>query len=81
MTNTRDAFELAFREVGLAGSKDVIGRQIIVNLSIGSLRTTVLSASNANDDGFMELAVAPVHVRGDLVTHVVYTGVDEQRIR
>ncbi len=80
-SDQEDPFELAVQQVGLVGSKDVMGGQIIITLPSGSLRTTILSVSNANDDGFVELAVAPVYVRGDLVTHVVCTGVDECYIR
>lgn len=81
MTSNIDAFDTALNQVGLPESRHLIGRQIVIELPNGSLRTSVLSVSTANDDGFVELAVAPVYVRGDLVTHVVYNGIEEHRIR
>jgi hypothetical protein len=76
-----DEFEEALHQVGLPSSRNLIGGQILCDCFSGFLRTTILSVSNLNDDGYVELGVAPVNFRGDLVTHVVFIGIDEHRVR
>jgi hypothetical protein len=74
-------FEKALQEVGLPESKSLIGRQVICDCFSGCLRTTIQSVSNVNDDGYVELGVAPVNFRGDLVTEVVFIGIDNHKVR
>ena len=76
-----DKFEEALHQVGLPDSKHLIGRQILCECSSGFLRTTIQSVSNVNDDGYVELGVAPVNFRADLVTHILFIGIDDHRVR
>ena len=60
------------RKVGLPELRYIIGRQVICEGAFGCLMTTIQSVSNVNDDGSIDLGVAPVNFNGDLVTHVVF---------
>jgi hypothetical protein len=79
-TEITKEFDQSLHEVGLPDSRSLIGRQIFCKTSDGQLITNILSASDSNDDGFIELAVSPVHLRGDLVTHIIF-GVNLRRVR
>lgn len=79
--NIIEAFEKKIQEAGLPNSSLLIGKLILCKTPSGHLKTTILSVANANDDGFVELAVAPVYYHGDLVTHIVFISATDRRLR